>query len=134
MAFALVCPAPLVVLGLRHSLGRAVLGVFVASFLVSALTGVTGGLFFLLGFGMLGVGLGFFARRLNSSVEILLYGVLVSLAGKLLLMVLIAKITGINPLGLDSGDINAVTDNVLAISSPMSFPPCLSWHPPLTPS
>ncbi len=115
MAFALVCPAPLVVLGLRHSLGRAVLGVFVASFLVSALTGVTGGLFFLLGFGMLGVGLGFFAKRLNSSVEILLCGVLVSLAGKLFLMVLIAKITGINPLGLDSGDVNAVMDNVLAV-------------------
>ncbi|MGC9489639.1 MAG: YybS family protein [Thermovirgaceae bacterium] len=115
MAFALVCPAPLVVLGLRHSLGRALLGVFVASFLVSVLTGVTGGLFFLLSFGMLGVGLGFFARRLNSSVEILLYGVLVSLAGKLLLMVLIAKITGINPLGLDGGDVNAVMDNVLAV-------------------
>jgi uncharacterized protein YybS (DUF2232 family) len=115
MAFALVCPAPLVVLGLRHNLGRAVLGVFVASFLVSALTGVTGGLFFLLSFGMLGVGLGFFARRLNSSVEILLYGVLVSLAGKLLLMILIAKITGINPLGLDAGDVNAVMDNVLAV-------------------
>ncbi|MFP4482593.1 MAG: YybS family protein [Thermovirgaceae bacterium] len=115
MAFALVCPAPLVVLGLRHSLGRAALGVFVASFLVSALTGVTGGLFFLLGFGMLGVGLGFFARRSNSSVEILLYGVLVSLGGKLLLMVLIVKITGINPLGLDAGDINSVMDNVLAV-------------------
>jgi len=115
MVFALVCPAPLVVLGLRHSLGRAVLGVLVASFLVSALTGVTGGLFFLLGFGMLGVGLGFFARRLDSSVEILLYGVLVSLAGKLILMVLIAKITGINPLGLDSGDVNAVMGNVLAV-------------------
>jgi uncharacterized protein YybS (DUF2232 family) len=123
MAFALICPAPLVVLGLRHSLARAVLGVFVASFLVSALTGVTGGLFFLLGFGMLGVGLGFFARRFNSSVEILLYGVLVSLGGKLLLMVLVAKITGINPLGLDSGEVNSVMDNVLSLYQRMGMSP-----------
>jgi uncharacterized protein YybS (DUF2232 family) len=123
MAFALICPAPLVVLGLRHSFARAVLGVCVASFLVSALTGVTGGIFFLLGFGMLGVGLGFFARRLNSSVEILLYGVLVSLGGKLLLMVLVAKITGINPLGLDSGEVNSVMDNVLSLYQRMGMSP-----------
>lgn len=123
MAFALVCPAPLVVLGLRHSPERSVLGVFVAAFLVSALTGVTGGLFFLLGFGMLGAGLGFLARRHNSSVEILLYGVLISLAGKLLLMVLVAKITGVNPMGLGSEEAGSVVESVLGIYQRLGMSP-----------
>nr|HPJ47692.1 DUF2232 domain-containing protein [Synergistales bacterium] len=42
MAFSLVCPAPLVVLGLRHSLGRAVLGVAVATVITAAFTGAVG--------------------------------------------------------------------------------------------
>jgi len=123
MIFSLVCPAPLVVLGLRHSMARSVLGVFVASILVSAFTGVTGGLFFLLGFGILGVGLGILAKRLNSSVEILLWGVLVSLAGKLLLMVLVAKITGVNPMGLGPEEISSVMDSVLAVYQRMGMSP-----------
>ncbi len=115
MAFALVCPAPLVVLGLRHSYSRAVLGVAAASVLVFLFSGVTGAVFFALGFGVLGVGLGILSRRFDRAVDILLYGVIISLGSKLLLMVVVVKITGINPFSLDPEELTSVMDRVFGL-------------------
>ncbi|MDT8284667.1 MAG: YybS family protein [Thermovirgaceae bacterium] len=122
MAFSLVCPAPLVVLGLRHSLGRSVLGVAVATFIIAAFTGVIGALFFCFGFGFLGIALGAFGRRFDKAVDILLYGVLVSLGSKLLLMAITVKITGINPFALDESQILPMMDKIGSIYSSMGMP------------
>jgi len=115
VAVALVCPAPLVVLGLRHSLGRALLGAGVAMVIVTTMVGVLGGLFFGLGFGATGIALGYFARRYDTAVEILLYALLVSLGAKLLLMVLATKMTGINPFSVDPEEMRRMTDATLAM-------------------
>ncbi len=122
MAFSLVCPAPLVVLGLRHSLGRSVLGVAVATFIIAAFTGVIGALFFCFGFGFLGIALGAFGRRFDKAVDILLYGILVSLGSKLLLMAITVKITGINPFALDESQILPMMDKIGSIYSSMGMP------------
>ena len=122
MVFSLVCPAPLVVLGLRHSLGRSVLGVAVATFIIAAFTGVIGALFFCFGFGFLGIALGVFGRRFDRSVDILLYGVLVSLASKLLLMTIAVKITGINPFSLDEAQLLPMMEKIGSIYSNMGMP------------
>ena len=98
---ALICPTPLVVLGLRHSLRHAILGTGVAGILTLIFSGPLGGLFFTLGFGVLGVGLGVLAKKYDHAEEILLYGVLVSLASKLLLMGVATAVTGINPFSVD---------------------------------
>ncbi len=110
----LLCPAPLVILGLRHNLRRALAGMGVAAFLVAAFLGPVSALFFALGFGVLGVGIGWLARRYRSGVEIMLYGILVSLGSKLLLMLLITKITGLNPFSVDPGEMQQVLDRMLA--------------------
>ena len=115
VAIALVCPAPLVVLGLRHSLGRALLGAAVATVIVTIMTGILGGLFFGLGFGATGIALGYFARRSDGAVEILLYTLLVSLGAKLFLMVLATKMTGINPFSVDSEEVRRMTDAALTM-------------------
>lgn len=122
MVFSLVCPAPLVVLGLRHSLGRSVLGVAVATFIIAVFTGVVGALFFCFGFGFLGIALGVFGRRFEKSVDILLYGVLVSLGSKLLLMTIAVKITGINPFALDEAQILSIMERIGSIYSKMGMP------------
>lgn len=122
MAFSMVCPAPLVVLGLRHSPGRSVLGVAVATFIIAAFTGVIGALFFCFGFGFLGIALGAFGRRFDKAVDILLYGVLVSLGSKLLLMAITVKITGINPFALDEAQVLPMMDKIGSIYSSMGMP------------
>ncbi len=122
IAISLVCPAPLVVLGLRHSLGRACLGTLVATIIAGAFLGVTGALFFALGFGFLGIGLGFLARKCDSGSDIMLYGVLVSLASKLLLMVIMVRLTGINPFSLDPETISSTVDRVVQFYQSAGMP------------
>lgn len=113
IVISLVCPAPLVVLGLRHSLGRACLGTLVATIIAGAFLGVTGALFFAFGFGVLGISLGYLARKCDSGSDIMLYGVLVSLASKLILMVIMVRLTGINPFSLDPETIGSTVDRVV---------------------
>jgi len=115
MVFAFLCPAPLVVLGLRHNLARALLGLAVATILVSLFVGISGAFFFVLSFGVLGVGLGFLSKRYRNSVEIILYGVLISLGGKLLLMIVLAKLTGVNPFDVRPEEMMSIIDKVASI-------------------
>ncbi|HDQ93087.1 MAG TPA: DUF2232 domain-containing protein [Synergistetes bacterium] len=122
IAFSLVCPAPLVVLGLRHSPGRSILGVAVATVIVALFTGVVGALFFCLGFGFLGIALGYFARRYERAVDIILYGILVSLGSKLVLMFLVVKVTGINPFSLDEAELFSVMEKIGSIYASMGMP------------
>jgi len=122
MLFAFLCPAPLVVLGLRHSLVRALLGLGVAAILVSLFVGISGTFFFVLSFGILGVGLGYLSRRYKNSVEIILYGILISLGGKLLLMVILAKLTGVNPFDVRPEEMMSVIDKVASIYREMGMP------------
>lgn len=111
-AFSLLAPAPLVILGLRHDLKKASLGLGVSTLLVAALPGPVSSLFFLLGFGVLGVGLGLLAKKIDKGVEILLYGILLSLGSKLLLMAVVARLTGINPFQLDGAEMQSMVDKV----------------------
>ena len=122
MVFSLVCPAPLVVLGLRHNLGRSVLGVAVATIIIAAFTGVIGALFFCFGFGFLGIALGVLGRRFDKAVDILLYGILVSLGSKLLLMTIAVKLTGINPFSLDEAQLLPMMERIGSIYSSMGMP------------
>jgi len=122
MVFAFLCPAPLVVLGLRHSLARSLLGLGVAAILVILFAGISGALFFILSFGILGVGLGYLSRRYKNSIEIILYGVLISLGGKLILMVILAKLTGVNPFDVRPDEMMAVIDKVASIYKEMGMP------------
>ncbi|HPF84023.1 hypothetical protein SDC9_44729 [bioreactor metagenome] len=111
-AFSLLAPAPLVILGLRHDLKKAALGLAIATLLTAVFLGPLSSLFFLLGFGVLGIGLGFLARRCSSGVEVMLLGILLSLGSKLLLMVIAAKVTGINPFQLDGAEMQAMVDRI----------------------
>jgi uncharacterized protein YybS (DUF2232 family) len=121
LVFSLVCPAPLVVLGLRHSLGRAVLGVAVATIISAAFTGALGALFFCFGFGFLGIALGALGKRFDRAVDIILYGILVSIGSKLLLMFIVIKLTAINPFGLEEAEIMSMVERISSIYSSLGM-------------
>ncbi len=120
VAVALICPVPLVVLGLRHTLKRALLGAVVAAVVVTIILGPLGGLFFALGFAATGVALGFFARRRNDAVEILLCTLLLSLGAKLVLMILATKLTGINPFSINPEELRRMSESVFSIMGQVS--------------
>lgn len=98
---ALLSPVPLVVLGLRHPMRNSLMGLVVAALIVMLILGPVSALSFVLGFGLLGVLLGRLVQKKKDAVEIMLYGSMISLTCKLLLMALLVKITGLNPLDLD---------------------------------
>lgn len=117
VVFSFLCPAPLVILGLRHDLKKSVLGVIASTFIIMLLLGPVGAVFFCLGFGVLGVGLGFLARKYSSGVEIILLGILVSLGSKLLLMVIVSRLSGINPFAMDPAEMTSIVDKIFTFYS-----------------
>ncbi len=122
MVFSLVCPAPLVVLGLRQSLGRAVLGVAAATIIIAAFTGVLGAFFLCLGLGFLGRARGAQGRRYAKAVELnTLRSAGYPWGARLLLMVIAVKLTGINPFGLDEAQIMPMVERFASIYSSMGM-------------
>ncbi|SMG21450.1 YybS family protein [Dethiosulfovibrio salsuginis] len=115
VVLSLLCPAPLVILGLRHRPKMSVVGLVVATVMVALLSGPVSAVSFCLGFGVLGVGLGILASRLHSAVDIMLYGVAVSLISKLALMVVLTKLTGINPFDPDLDQVRSTMEKVFSL-------------------
>ncbi|MDD4836254.1 MAG: YybS family protein [Dethiosulfovibrio sp.] len=115
IVLSLLCPAPLVILGLRHRPKMSFVGLVVATAIVALLTGPASAISFCLGFGVLGVGLGILASRLDQAVDIMLYGVVVSLVSKLALMVVLTKMTGVNPFDPDVDQIRATMEKVFSM-------------------
>ncbi|PIE54850.1 MAG: hypothetical protein CSA35_04345 [Dethiosulfovibrio peptidovorans] len=112
VVFSLLCPAPLVILGLRHSSRMAFVSLAVATAMVAFLAGPPSAISFAVGFGLLGLGLGFLASRLDRGVDIMLYGVGVSLLSKLFLMVILTQLTGVNPFDPDIEEIRSVVERM----------------------
>lgn len=115
IALSLLCPAPLVILGLRHRPKMALVGLVVATVIVALLSGPASAISFCLGFGLLGVGLGILASRLDHAVDIILYGVVVSLVSKLALMVVLTKLTGVNPFDPDLDQIRTTMEKFFSM-------------------
>lgn len=114
---ALLSPVPLVVLGLRHPMRNSLMGLVVAALIVMLILGPVSALSFVLGFGLLGVLLGRLVQKKKDAVEIMLYGSMISLTCKLLLMALLVKITGLNPLDLDVTEMQSLLDTLLKLPS-----------------
>ncbi len=115
IGFALVCPAPIVLIGIRHPLKIAVIGTVIASFIISAMSGILAGFSFFLGFGILGISMGRLISLKRKFHEILLLSILISLGGKLLLMVLYSFISGFNPFYISPKEASSMVNKVIEI-------------------
>lgn len=113
----LLSPVPLVLLGLRHPLRRSLLVLLAASLIVALFVGPLSALSYFFAFGILGITIGRLSAQGKSSVELLLWGIPVSLAGKLLLMVLLTKLMGLNPFDLDLESMKEMFEKFLPMIS-----------------
>ncbi|GEM_PF-2385643 len=116
IALSLVCPVPLVVLGLRSSLRGALAGLLVSSLLVFALSGLTGAVAFALGFGLMGVVMGALARR-TGLYELMLVSIGVSLLGKLAMVLFYSYVSGFNPFMPSASELERAFESVLSFYS-----------------
>lgn len=116
IALSLVCPVPLVVLGLRSSLRGALTGLLVSSLLVFALSGLTGAVAFALGFGLMGVVMGAVARRMGL-YELMLVSIGVSLLGKLAMVLFYSYVSGFNPFMPSPSELEKAFGSVLSFYS-----------------
>lgn len=103
-----LCPLPIIILYLRHSLKFTIISVFVSGVLVSIIAGPLQGLMVLLGFGILGVTLGYAIKKELSSNEIILLGSIASLSSKIIIILIGIWFLDINPLIFDVDQIDRI--------------------------
>lgn len=103
-----LCPLPIIILYLRHSLKFTIISIFVSGVLVSIIAGPLQGLMVLLGFGILGVTLGYAIKKELSSNEIILLGSIASLSSKIIIILIGIWFLDINPLIFDVDQIDRI--------------------------
>lgn len=103
-----LCPLPIIILYLRHSLKFTIISVFVSGILVSIIAGPLQGLMVLLGFGILGVTLGYAIKKELSLIEIIIIGSIASFFSKILILLIGFWFLDINPLLFDVEQIDRV--------------------------
>lgn len=103
-----LCPLPIIILYLRHSLKFTIISVFVSGILVSIIAGPLQGLMVLLGFGILGVTLGYAIKKELSIIEIIIIGSIASFFSKVLILLIGFWFLDINPLLFDVEQIDRI--------------------------
>lgn len=95
---SLFLPVPIIILGIRHSIGTSVLSTLVASFVVGMISGPVQGITVLLGFGLIGISMGWALGKDLSIAKVMVIGSIASLISKVALIFLTMMVMGINPL------------------------------------
>ncbi|MHC2995175.1 MAG: YybS family protein [Candidatus Atribacteria bacterium] len=103
-----LCPLPIIILYLRHSLKFTIISVFVSGILVSIIAGPLQGLMVLLGFGILGITLGYAIKKELTLTEIIIIGSIASFFSKILILLVGFWVLDINPLLFDVEQIDRV--------------------------
>lgn len=94
----LVWPVPIVILGIRHGFRISILSTVVAGVFVAILSGPLQAFTVVLGFGFIGIAMGWAIKRDFSPFKILLIGAISSLMSKVILVGASLLIMGINPI------------------------------------
>ena len=116
-----LCPLPIIILSLRHSLKFAVIATVISSMLVSFLAGPFQGIIVLLGFGLLGIVLGYGVRKEYTSTEIIILGSIASFISKILIVLMGVWLLDINPFLFDVEQINEIVTQSLNFYSNMGL-------------
>lgn len=111
---SLVWPVPIVILGIRHGLRTSILSTAVAGILVAMLEGPTQAFTVVLGFGFIGVTMGWAIGKDYPPLKVMILGGAASLISKVVLILISLYIMGINPL---SEEISAMRESLSLISN-----------------
>jgi uncharacterized protein YybS (DUF2232 family) len=118
-----LCPLPIIILCLRHSLKFAIISTFISGILVSILAGPWQGIMVLLGFGILGLTLGFVIKKDLSLTDIIMVGSVASLISKGLILLIGFWFLDINPVLFDVEEIDRVITQSLNFYNSMGLSP-----------
>lgn len=116
-----LCPLPIIMLTLRHSLKLAVIAMVISGLLVSFLAGPFQGLMVILGFGLLGVVLGYCIKKKYSFNEIIIIGSAASFISKLFILMLGFWLLDVNPFLFDVEQINEIVNQSLNLYKSMGL-------------
>lgn len=134
VVLALIAPAPIALVGLRHGLRNAFVGLVFASALVYLPFGELATASFVLGPGILGVAIAAVAQKTKAAAEAMLLLVSVSVGAKLLFMFSMMSITGHNPFMFDEASLRAVFSSLPTNASDEAFTAMINQIPLLIPS
>jgi len=116
-----LCPLPIIILTLRHSLKFAVIATIISGILVSFLAGPFQGFMVILGFGLLGIALGYGIKKEYTFNEIIILGSIVSFVSKILIFIIGFWLLDINPFVFDVEQINNMVTQSLNFYSNMGL-------------
>ena len=116
-----LCPLPIIILSLRHSIKFAVIATMISGILVSFLAGPFQGFMVLLGFGLLGITLGYSIKKEYSFNEIIILGSFASFISKILILIMGFWLLEINPFLFDVEQINSIITQSLNFYSNMGL-------------
>lgn len=120
---SLFLPVPIIILGLRHSIGTSILSAVVASIVVGMISGPVQGITVLLGVGLIGVAMGWALGKDMSAAKIMLIGTGASLISKIALIFLTMTVMGINPLQEEIVAMRESLEYVTGLYSKMGMDP-----------
>lgn len=123
MFASLVWPVPIVILGIRHGLRTSILATVVSGLIVSMLEGPTQAFTVILGFGLIGIVMGWAINRGFTPAKVMLASSVASLLSKILLVLLTLAIMGINPLTEEIAIMRETTEYVTNIYKGLGLGP-----------
>ncbi|MBU4228293.1 YybS family protein [bacterium] len=118
-----LCPLPIIILCLRHSIKFAIISAFISGILVTILAGPLQGLIVLLGFGILGLTLGFGIKKGLSLTDIIIIGSIASLISKGLILLIGFWVLDLNTVLFDIEEIDKIITQSLNFYSNMGLSP-----------
>lgn len=118
-----LCPLPIIILCLRHSLKFAIISTFISGILVTILAGPLQGLMVLLGFGILGLTLGFGIKKELPLTDIIIIGSIASLVSKGLILLIGFWVLDLNTVLFDIEEIDKIITQSLNFYSNMGLSP-----------
>lgn len=116
-----LCPLPIIILCLRHSIKFAIISTFISGILVTILAGPLQGLMVLLGFGILGLTLGFGIKKELSLTDIMIIGSVASLISKGLILLIGFWVLDLNAVLFDIEEIDKIISQSLNVYSNMGL-------------
>jgi len=118
----LLWPVPIILLGVRHGYKWSILANIVAGIIIAMLIEPLEAISVVVGFGLIGIVLGYAFRRNFSPSKTMLWGSIASLLSKVALMGIGIAVTGVNPFNIDSEMMNQAVQQVVDLYRSFGIP------------
>lgn len=110
----LIWPVPIILLGVRHGLKWSGMATLVAGLVIAMVMHPLQAVSVVVGFGLIGIALGYAMRAGFSSARTLLLGTAASLTAKVAMLAAAAVVMGVNPLNVQMGEMESALAQVVA--------------------